>query len=90
MLRSCSVTSTKVSRAAVVGAHNVKFAIVPLISCIWVEFQVDVGILGKTKFLCVSVPVSYANEEFFYVIVRGIHAQVSIIDIELQHSVMHE
>jgi hypothetical protein len=89
MLRSCSVTLTKRSSPPV-GAHDVQLAIVPLISGIRVEFQVHVGILGKTKFLFVAVPVSYANEKFFDVIVRGIHAEVSIIDVELQHSVMHE
>jgi len=76
--------------AAIVSAHDVQFAIMPLISGVRVHFQIHVSIFREMKFLNVSVPVPDSDEEVFDVIVRRINAEIAVVDVELQYSVMHE
>jgi hypothetical protein len=63
---------------------------VPVISGIRIEFQINMGVLGETKFLYIPVPMTDAEEKFFDVIVGRINPEIAVIDVELQNSVMHE
>jgi hypothetical protein len=80
----------EMSRAAVVGAHDVQFAIMPLVTRVRIEFQVDVSVFGKAELLYISIPVTDADEKLFDVIARRIDTQVPVVDVKLQDSVMQE
>jgi len=75
---------------AIEGAHDVKFAIVPFVSPFRIENQIHMGIFGKAELFNVAVPVPDANEQLFDVISSRIHAQILVVDIELQDAVVHE
>jgi len=76
--------------AAVEGAHDVEFMIVPFVSVVGIENQIYMGIFGKAELLDIAVPVPDADEQLFDVISRWIYAQIPIVDIELQDAVAHE
>ncbi len=76
--------------AAIEGAHDVKFVIMPFVSVVGIENQIHMGIFGKAELLDVAVPVPDADEQLFDVISRWIYAQIPIVDIELQDAVAHE
>jgi hypothetical protein len=80
----------EMSRSTVVGAHDVQFAIMPLVTRVRIEFQVDVSVFGKAELLYISIPVTDADEKLFDVIARRIDTQVPVVDVKLQDSVMQE
>jgi hypothetical protein len=63
---------------------------VPFVSSVGIEFQINVSVLRETKFLYIPVSMADADEEFFHMIVRRINAQITVIDVELQDTVIHE
>src|SRR4029077_18927915 len=76
-------------RTAIESADDVEFAIVPLVSTLGIEDQIHVRIFRVAELLGVAVPVAYADEEFFDMISRRIHAQVAVVDVKLQNPVVN-
>ena len=76
--------------AAVEGAHDMKFAIVPFVSPVGIESQIYVGIFGKVKLFDVAVPMPDADEKLFDVISGRVHAEVPVVYIELQDAVVQK
>lgn len=67
-----------------------KFTIMPLVSRIQVECQIDVSVFRKAKLFDVSVPMPDPEEELFDVVARRIGTQVAVVDVEPQDPVMQE
>jgi len=80
----------KMSGAAIVGAHDMQFAIVKFISGTGIELETDVGILREAKLFHVAIPVPNPDEKLFDVTARRIHAQVPVGHIELQDAVVQK
>jgi len=48
---------SEVSCASVEGAHDVQIPIMPVVTAVRIEIQVDLPMLGKTELLGVAIPV---------------------------------
>jgi len=80
----------EMSCSSVKRPHNVKRAVMPLISMFWIQEQIHMRIFGEAKLLDVSIPMANADEKLFDVTTRGIDAQNLVSDLELQSPVVQK
>src|SRR6202042_2520664 len=69
----------KMSPTAVVGAHDMQFAIVPFVTPIGVEFQVGVSVCRKAELFQISIPVRDAVEKLFDVVARRMQGYIDSV-----------
>jgi len=80
----------EVPSPAIVGAHDVQLAIMPLVSGIGIKFQIHVRIFWEAELFDGAVPVLDPDEKLFDMISCRINAKVPVVDIELKDSVVQK